>query len=120
MQVYLIAGVISVLFFLTEKFIRAQMASDRRSRMVQMLQACCGASGSISAMVTMFCMMFPTAQIQLYFILPIRAQYFLYMTVVFEMMRLLFSSDSRISASGHLGGAAAGALLFTMLKRGKF
>lgn len=119
-QIYLIAGVISSISFLAEKFIRTQMAPDQRQRIIQKMQACCGASGSISALLTMFCLMFPYAEVRLMFFIPLRTTYVLYGGLLVELCRLFFFQNSNVAASAHLGGSLAGAIFFAMLKRGRW
>jgi membrane associated rhomboid family serine protease len=71
-----------------------------------------GASGAITGVMVAFAMMFPNRLIFLYFLIPIKAKYFIGFLIILDL--LLVSNPDNIARIAHLGGALTG-LLFVLL-----
>lgn len=69
-----------------------------------------GASGAVFGILVAFGMLFPDRPIYLYFLLPIRAKYFVTGFIVLELFFGVTGSSSGIAHFAHLGGAAVGFL----------
>lgn len=67
-----------------------------------------GASGAIYGVLLAFGMMFPERQIYIYFLLPIRAKYFVVLYMAFEIFSV--GSMDGVAHFAHLGGALVGFL----------
>ncbi|MBI1803590.1 MAG: rhomboid family intramembrane serine protease [Ignavibacteriae bacterium] len=67
-----------------------------------------GASGAIYGVLIAFGMMFPDRPIFVYFLLPIRARYFVLIYIFLELYAGVTSSPDGIAHFAHLGGAAVG------------
>lgn len=77
-----------------------------------------GASGAVFGLLLAFGVLFPDAQILLFFILPIRARYLVVLYGAIEMAALLDSpGGGSVSHVGHLGGLLFGILYFTVIRR---
>lgn len=120
LKLYIMGALVSAIAFLLEKYTRTALSKTRLEKMRNRLSSAVGASGAISAVFTAFALMFPAAQLRMFFFIPGSARSILMFTVAFEVFRMLFQPDSTIAASGHLGGAAAGAMAFALMKRGRF
>lgn len=69
-----------------------------------------GASGAVFGVLLAFGMMFPDRPIYLYFLLPIRAKYFIAAYIGLELFFGVTNTTDGIAHFAHLGGAAAGFL----------
>lgn len=69
-----------------------------------------GASGAIYGILVAFGMMYPDRPIYLYFLLPIKAKYFVLFTGVITFMSAFSSEGSNIAHFAHLGGMVFGYL----------
>ncbi len=67
-----------------------------------------GASGAIYGVLLAFGMMYPDRPIFVYFLLPIRARYFVMMYMVLEVYAGVSSTSDGVAHFAHLGGAAVG------------
>lgn len=67
-----------------------------------------GASGSIYGVLLAFGMLFPDRPIFLYFLLPIKARYFVMMYIALELYAGMTGTPDGIAHFAHLGGAAVG------------
>lgn len=77
-----------------------------------------GASGAVFGLLLAFGVLFPDAQILLFFIFPIRARYLVILYGVLEMMALLESpGGSSVSHVGHLGGLFFGIVYFLVIRK---
>jgi membrane associated rhomboid family serine protease len=65
-----------------------------------------GASGAVFAVLVAFAMMFPDRYIFLYFLLPIKAKYFIVGMIALGVLSI--GDQSAVANLAHLGGAAAG------------
>lgn len=77
-----------------------------------------GASGAVFGVLVAFGMLFPDRPIYLYFLLPIRAKYFISAYILLELFFGVTGSSSGVAHFAHLGGAAVGFVYTLMLKRG--
>ena len=76
-----------------------------------------GASGAIYGVLIAFGMMFPDRPIFVYFLLPIRARYFVMIYILLELYAGVTSSMDGIAHFAHLGGAAVGYLYILIDQR---
>lgn len=65
-----------------------------------------GASGAVYAVLVAFAMMFPDRYIYLYFLLPVKAKYFIFGLIALGVLSI--GDQGTIANLAHLGGAAAG------------
>ena len=71
-----------------------------------------GASGAVFGLLLAFGMMFPNAQIYLYFLLPIKAKYFVIMYGAFELWSGIQNNPGdNVAHFAHLGGMLFGYIL---------
>jgi len=73
-----------------------------------------GASGAIYGVLLAFGLMYPDRPIFIYFLLPIRARYFVLLYIVLELYAGVTGSADGIAHFAHLGGAAVG-FIFILL-----
>ncbi len=73
-----------------------------------------GASGAIYGVLLAFGLMFPNRPIYLYFLLPIKAKYFVTIFLAFEMFYGVTGTSDGVAHFAHLGGAAVGFVLLNM------
>ena len=76
-----------------------------------------GASGAVFGLLLAFGMLFPDAELLLFFILPIKAKYLVILYGGIELYLELFGGQSSISHIGHLGGLLSGIIFFIILKK---
>lgn len=77
-----------------------------------------GASGAIFGLLLAFGMLFPDAQILLFFVLPIKAKYLVILYGGFELYSLMSTmGEGNISHIGHLGGLLFGIIYFLVTRR---
>ena len=69
-----------------------------------------GASGGIYGLLVAFAMMYPTAVIYLYGILPLQAKHFVILIGIFEFFASFHGTASAIARFAHLGGMLTGFL----------
>jgi membrane associated rhomboid family serine protease len=74
-----------------------------------------GASGAVYAVLVAFAMMFPDRYIFLYFLIPIKAKYFIFGMIALGVFSI--GSESTVANLAHLGGAAAGFVYVVYLSR---
>ncbi|MCX6134039.1 MAG: rhomboid family intramembrane serine protease [Ignavibacteriales bacterium] len=74
-----------------------------------------GASGAVYAVLVAFGMMFPDRYIYLYFLLPVKAKYFIFGLIALGVFSI--GSQSAVANLAHLGGAAAGFVYVIYLSR---
>jgi membrane associated rhomboid family serine protease len=76
-----------------------------------------GASGAVFGLLLAFGILFPEAQLLIFFI-PMRAKYMVVLYGSIELLMLVFSgADSSISHTGHLGGLLFGLIFFAAERR---
>jgi membrane associated rhomboid family serine protease len=76
-----------------------------------------GASGAIYGILIAFGMMFPDRPIFVYFLLPIRARYFVLLYIALELYSGVTGTTDGIAHFAHLGGAAVGAAYLLVEQR---
>jgi membrane associated rhomboid family serine protease len=77
-----------------------------------------GASGAVFGLLVAFAMMFPNTELQLYFVIPVKAKYLVSAYAVFELYNGFFSHDN-IAHFAHLGGLVIGVIIMLIWKRNK-
>lgn len=70
-----------------------------------------GASGAIFGILIAFAVLFPDRPVYLYFLLPVKAKYFIAGYIALELFYGVTGTTDGIAHVAHLGGAAAGFLL---------
>jgi len=76
-----------------------------------------GASGAIYGLLLAFGMMFPDSMIYLYFIVPIKAKWFVIGYAVIELLTGIFSSGDHVAHFAHLGGMLVGLIIILIWKK---
>ncbi len=76
-----------------------------------------GASGIVFGLLLAFGLMFPNMRIYLYFLVPIKAKWFVSAYIVLELFNGVFGTSDGIAHFAHLGGALAGFLLLMYWKK---
>lgn len=74
-----------------------------------------GASGAVFGVLVAFAMLFPDRYIYLYFLLPVKAKYFILGLIVLGVVSV--GSQSTIANLAHLGGAVAGYVYILILTK---
>ncbi len=77
-----------------------------------------GASGSLFGLLVAFAMMFPNTELQLYFVIPIKAKYLVIGYTLFELYNGFFAHDN-VAHFAHLGGLVVGVIIMLIWKRNK-
>src|SRR3990172_9374695 len=76
-----------------------------------------GASGAVFGLLLAFGMLFPDAQILLFFFIPMRAKFLVFLYGGLELYALITSGgQSPISHTGHLGGLLFGIIYFLIIR----
>lgn len=76
-----------------------------------------GASGAIYGLLLAFGMMFPNSMIYLYFLVPIKAKWFVIGYAVIELLTGIFSTGDHVAHFAHLGGMLVGLIILLVWKR---
>ncbi len=76
-----------------------------------------GASGAVFGLLLAFGMLYPNAQLLIFFFIPVRAKYLVVIYGLIELYLELSSATSNISHVGHLGGIFFGLLYFFIFRR---
>ena len=76
-----------------------------------------GASGAVYGLLLAFGMMFPNSMIYLYFLLPIKAKWFVIAYAVIELVTGVFSSGDHVAHFAHLGGMLVGLIIILIWKK---
>lgn len=77
-----------------------------------------GASGSVFGLLVAFAMLFPNTELQLYFVIPVKAKYLVIGYALYELYNGFFSHDN-IAHFAHLGGLAVGIIILLIWRRNK-
>lgn len=77
-----------------------------------------GASGAVFGVLTAFGLLFPERPIYLYFLLPIRAKFFVAGYIILELIYGVSGTASGVAHFAHLGGALVGFLMMLGISRG--
>lgn len=78
-----------------------------------------GASGAVYGILLAFGMMWPEERIYLYFIMPIKAKWFVIGYAVLELFEGVFRSSDGIAHFAHLGGMVTGFILIMLWRKKK-
>jgi len=76
-----------------------------------------GASGAVFGLLLAFGVLYPNAEILLFFFIPIKAKYLVMLYGLVELYLELFGGQSSISHIGHLGGLFFGIVYFLITRR---
>jgi membrane associated rhomboid family serine protease len=76
-----------------------------------------GASGAVFGVLIAFGMLFPDRPIYVYFLLPVRAKYFIAAYIGMELFYGITGTTDGVAHVAHLGGAAVG-LVYTLVLKG--
>ena len=77
-----------------------------------------GASGSVFGLLVAFAMMFPNTELQVYFVIPVKAKYLVIGYALFELYNGFFAHDN-VAHFAHLGGLVVGIVIMLIWKRNK-
>jgi len=77
-----------------------------------------GASGAIYGVLIAFGIMYPDRPIFIYFLLPIRARYFVLLYILIEIYAGVTGTPDGVAHFAHLGGAAVGLVYLMLEQRG--
>ncbi|MCD6019791.1 MAG: Rhomboid family protein [Bacteroidetes bacterium] len=77
-----------------------------------------GASGAVFGLLVAFAMMFPNTELQIYFIIPVKAKYLVIGYALFELYNGFFAHDN-VAHFAHLGGLAVGIIIMLIWKKNK-
>ena len=76
-----------------------------------------GASGAIYGLLLAFGMMFPNSMIYLYFLVPIKAKWFVIGYAVIELLTGIFYTSDGVAHFAHLGGMLVGLVILLIWKK---
>ena len=76
-----------------------------------------GASGAVYGLLLAFGMLFPNSLIYLYFLIPIKAKWFVLIFGGLEVLYCVTASNDGIAHIAHLGGMIFGVILILLWKR---
>ncbi len=79
-----------------------------------------GASGAIYGILLAFGMMFPNQYIYLYFLLPIKAKWFVVIYIAIELLSGIFGTADGVAHFAHLGGMLFGFILIRYWRKREF
>lgn len=98
----------------SKRFFQYYLFTGVGSGLVSLLmsQPTIGASGAIYGLLFAFGMLYPNRVIYLYFVIPIRAKYFVLLFGLVELAALTFSTSSGINHWAHLAGLFFGFVWF--------
>jgi membrane associated rhomboid family serine protease len=77
-----------------------------------------GASGALFGLLVAFAMMFPNTELQLYFIIPVKAKYLVVGYTLYELFNGFFANDN-VAHFAHIGGLIVGIIIMLIWKRNK-
>lgn len=76
-----------------------------------------GASGAIFGLLLAFSIFFPDTEILVFFILPVKAKYFIVIYGGIELMMEITGGQPQVSHLGHLGGIVFGLIYFALFEK---
>ena len=76
-----------------------------------------GASGAIYGLLLAFGMMFPNSMIYLYFVMPIKAKWFVIGYAAIELLTGIFATSDGVAHFAHLGGMLVGLIILLVWKK---
>ncbi len=77
-----------------------------------------GASGAIYGVLIAYGILFPDRPIFIYFLLPIKARYFVILYILIELFSGVTGTQDGVAHFAHLGGAAVGFIMLMLDQRG--
>jgi membrane associated rhomboid family serine protease len=77
-----------------------------------------GASGAVFGLLVAFAMVFPNTELQLYFVIPVKAKYLVTAYAAYELYNGFFAHDN-VAHFAHLGGLVVGIIIMLFWKRNK-
>jgi membrane associated rhomboid family serine protease len=81
---------------------------------------CLGASGSLFGLLVAFAMMFPNTYLNIYFVIPVKAKYFVTGYVLFELYYgFMNQPGDKVAHFAHLGGLIMGVIIMLIWKRSR-
>lgn len=95
----------------------AAVANMLVAPLVGQLAPTVGASGAVFGVLVAFGMLFPDRPIYIYFLLPVRAKYFVAVYMAMELFYGVTGTSDGVAHFAHLGGAAVG-LVYVLIDRG--
>ncbi|MEM1271890.1 MAG: rhomboid family intramembrane serine protease, partial [Bacteroidota bacterium] len=78
-----------------------------------------GASGAVFGILLAFGVLFPNAEIYIYFILPVKAKYFVLFYGLFELFAGVTNLMPQVAHFAHLGGMVAGGAVLWWWRRSR-
>lgn len=75
-----------------------------------------GASGAVYGILLAFGMLYPNEKIYIYFVLPLKAKYFVAIFALLEIVYAVFATTSGVAHLAHLGGMLVGLILILYWK----
>ncbi len=94
--------------------------STLKSKILDAPAGIVGASGSVFGLLLAFGMMFPNSYIYLYFMIPIKAKWFVIIYGAIELVNGVLGSSDGIAHFAHLGGMIFGFFLLLYWKKKQF
>jgi membrane associated rhomboid family serine protease len=76
-----------------------------------------GASGALFGLLLAFGILFPNVELLIFFVLPVKAKYLVFMYGAIELISQISGGNSGISHLGHLGGLLFGLIFFAIAKK---
>ncbi len=110
-------------FWGTKRFLIYYLACGLGAGLLTMLfpgSLTVGASGAVYGLLLAFGMTFPNEYIYLYFLMPIKAKWFVIGYAALELIQGLFYSYDGVAHFAHLGGMLVGLLLILWWRRNPF
>ena len=77
-----------------------------------------GASGSVFGLLVAFAMMFPNTELNIYFVLPVKAKYVVGFYALYELYGA-FRANDNIGHVAHLGGLITGVIIMLIWKKNR-
>lgn len=110
-------------FWGTRRFLIYYLACGLGAGLISMLipgSLTVGASGAVYGLLLAFGMTFPNEYIYLYFLMPIKAKWFVIGYAALELIQGVFYSYDGVAHFAHLGGMLVGLLLILWWRRNPF
>lgn len=78
-----------------------------------------GASGAVFGLLVAFAMMFPNTQLNIYFMIPVKAKYFVAIYALIEFCLGFSGYEDNVAHFAHIGGALMGLIIMLIWKRNR-